>query len=293
MATVTAIAMAGGAATALAVHERRVEQAAAHQAAVGHARMSLAAARDVIETVHASATEALEARDHALAAAQARIDAVPGELDAAPHAGDDPRSAVLEAVETTNAAIVRDASRWTAHEANRAAGDLEAAIVAVRDAQAAWQAAEDARKAAEAARVAACGIKCVARETLDNLPYGSNVSIEWHNPALGSHLGGVYKGETHRMLLNPNRLAGNPSKTKDVVRHEIAHIYQGLVMKRHGLTWGGLSGKMSAAFGSNAMEKSADCVALRFGASWTWYTKSCGTSAQQAWVTALIEGRLP
>jgi len=130
-------------------------------------------------------------------------------------------------------------------------------------------------------------------QALRAMPRTGKVSVAWSHPALGGHLGGVRKGSTTQILVNDKKLAGNRAKMRDVVRHEVAHIYQGQVMKRYGLTWNQLGARMRPAFGANAHEKAADCVARKFGARWTYYTASCGSKAKQRWVKALIAGRLP
>lgn len=125
------------------------------------------------------------------------------------------------------------------------------------------------------------------------MPRTGKVSIAWSHPALGGHLGAVRKGSTSQILVNDKKLAGNQAKMRDVVRHEVAHIYQGQVMQRYGLTWEQLGARMRPAFGANPHEKAADCVARSFGARWTYYTASCGSKAKQKWVKALVAGRLP
>lgn len=147
--------------------------------------------------------------------------------------------------------------------------------------------------AAPAPAPAASDIKQVGEQTLRSLPANAGVSLAWDDPGLAGHLGGVFEGTTDRILINSARLAGQPSKTRDVVRHEMAHIYQGRLEAVTGLTWDQIKDLQSSAFGSNASEKIADCVAIRFGATWTNYTHSCSSPAQQAWVSALIDGRLP
>jgi hypothetical protein len=64
-------------------------------------------------------------------------------------------------------------------------------------------------------------------------------------------------------------------------------------MASYGMTWSQIDGLMSAAYGGNASEKVADCVALRFGASWVNYTSDCSGADKQAWVDGLIGGYLP
>ena len=125
------------------------------------------------------------------------------------------------------------------------------------------------------------------------LPGNAGIEIHWDDPDLSGHLGGVWSGNTSYIMVNAQRLAGNPGKTRDVVRHEIAHVYEGRLAAAGGLAWSELSTRMSAAFGSGATEKAADCVALRFGATWTHYTSDCSSTDKQVWVDALIGGYLP
>jgi hypothetical protein len=128
---------------------------------------------------------------------------------------------------------------------------------------------------------------------LRSLPGNAGVSIRWDDPGLGGHLGGVWSGSTDAILVNGTALAGKPGKTQDVVRHEIAHIYDGRLAAAFGLTWSELGNRMAGAFGANAQEKAADCVALRFGAAWTHYTSDCGSADKQAWVDGMIGTYLP
>lgn len=181
------------------------------------------------------------------------------------------------------------------------------AEVVAWEAEQAARAAEAAARAAEAGRrtrggggrsgaaVAAGGgsgsIADVAASTLAGLP-GGGVRIIWDPAWLGNHLGGVMVGGADEIALNSSRLAGKPGRTADVIRHEIAHIYQSRLIRRVGITVDDLEARLSTVFGSNGLEKSADCVALRFGASWVNYTSSC-SSEKQTWVDALIGGYLP
>lgn len=143
-----------------------------------------------------------------------------------------------------------------------------------------------ARKAAGKGGVAAL-------RALHRLPGSARVHLVWDDPALGSHLGGVRIGSTSTILLSSRRLAGKPALARDVVRHEIAHIYQGRLMRSSHLTWAQLGRRLAPTFGANGQEKVADCVARSFGARWTGYTSSCSGSAKRAWVKAMIGGYLP
>jgi hypothetical protein len=185
---------------------------------------------------------------------------------------------------------------------------VTAEVVAWEAERAARAAAEAAARAAEAGRrtrggggrsgaaVAAGGgsgsIADVAASTLAGLPGGGGVRIIWDPAWLGNHLGGVMVGGADEIALNSSRLAGKPGRTTDVIRHEIAHIYQSRLIRRAVITVDDLEARLSTVFGSNGLEKSADCVALRFGASWVNYTSSC-SGEKQTWVDALIGGYLP
>lgn len=155
----------------------------------------------------------------------------------------------------------------------------------------------DARKSAPsagapAAPAAAGDIAATAEATLRSLPNSDGINLTWDHPDLGNHLGAVWIGET-TIMMNSRRLAGNPGKTADVIRHEIAHVYQGRAWHNSGLSYDDFTAHLKGIFGGNGIEPSADCVALRFGASWVHYTRDCGGQAKQAAVSALIEGRLP
>lgn len=178
----------------------------------------------------------------------------------------------------------------------RARAEALASVAAQRAAaEAAWTAEQ--QRVAESARRAAladAGTVWEAGEaTLRSLPGNAGVEIHWDDPDLGGHLGGVWSGSTSYIMVNAQRLAGNPAKTGDVVRHEIAHIYEGRLAAAAGLSWSALNARMSAAFGSSATERAADCVALRFGATWTHYTSDCSSADKQAWVDGMIGGYLP
>lgn len=158
---------------------------------------------------------------------------------------------------------------------------------------AAKRAAAPTSSQVKAARKAAGGGGVAALSTLHGLPGSAGVRIAWNEPALGSHLGGVWIGSTTTILLNARRLKSNPSLARDVVRHEIAHIYQGRLMRTYHLTWAQLGRKLAPAFGANSQEKSADCVARHLGARWTGYTSACSGAAKRAWVKAMLGGYLP
>jgi len=215
-------------------------------------------------------------------------------------------AAAAEQAAAEQAAAEQAAAQQAAAEqaaAEQAAAERAAAEHAAAERAAAEQAAAAERAAAEQAAARAVApaappapapsIHEVGEATLRGLPGNGGVSLSWDDPGLSGHLGGVWKGNTSKILVNASRLAGQPSKTQDVIRHEMAHIYQGRLMAAHGMSWSQIDGLMSGAFGGNASEKVADCVALRFGASWVNYTSDCAGADKQAWVDALLGGYLP
>jgi len=103
------------------------------------------------------------------------------------------------------------------------------------------------------------------RGYLDTLPGGSSTSLEWGNP--DGHLGGVYIPGGKTIILNAARLEGNSAKTKDVLRHEIAHIHQNRVIAANGLSTASYQAHLNQTFGSNGIERSADAVAYLLGAN--------------------------
>ena len=95
-----------------------------------------------------------------------------------------------------------------------------------------------------------------ALRTLHALPGSAGVHIVWDDPDLGSHLGGVRIGSTSTVLLNSRRLSGRPALARDVVRHEIAHIYQGRLMRTHHLTWAQLGRRLAPTLARTARRRS-------------------------------------
>lgn len=215
----------------------------------------------------------------AAAAEAARIEAE--RLEAERLAAEQAAAAEAAAAEAARVAAEKVAAEQAA--AAKRAADEQAARAAVAE-----QAATPAAPAAPAR-----SIREVGEATLRGLPGNGGVSLSWDDPGLAGHLGGVWKGNTSTILVNATRLGDQTSKTKDVIRHEMAHIYQGRLMAAHGMSWSQIDGLMAGAFGSNASEKVADCVALRFGASWVNYTSDCSGADKQAWVDGLIGGYLP
>ncbi|WP_028044919.1 hypothetical protein [Cellulomonas sp. URHE0023] len=240
----------------------------AHLSAVAAERAALAANRDAALTSAAAA----------LASSAGRVDELQrGELQAAVDVLSAPES-VYSRVTAATADVVRLADQ-------------------VGTAEAAWSAEQAAlvqtSGAGGGSSSVGASVRDVGEAELRSLPGSAGVSIRWDDPGLSGHLGGVWSGSTDAIMISASQLAGNPGKTRDVVRHEIAHIYEGRIAATHGLTWNELGARMSGAFGASPQEKAADCVALRFGAAWTHYTSDCAGSDKQTWVDALIGGYLP
>jgi len=139
-----------------------------------------------------------------------------------------------------------------------------------------------------------------AAAVLAGLPGGDAVEIAWNHPDIGNHLGGVRLDAPTVMMLNEHRFEAQPERIAATVKHEIGHFYQGAVIEAHaeraGGWWGAywqLDAALSPVFGSQWMERSADCVALHLGADWTHYTDDCSSAAARAAVEALVAGEMP
>jgi predicted SprT family Zn-dependent metalloprotease len=102
------------------------------------------------------------------------------------------------------------------------------------------------------------------RSFLNTLPSGKKVQIEWGNPE--GHLGGVWMPGSTTIILNASRLDKQEARTKDVLRHEVAHVYQNWAMAKSGLSLGQYQKRMDKYFGANSIERSADAVAYVLGA---------------------------
>ncbi|WP_155856143.1 hypothetical protein [Cellulomonas sp. URHD0024] len=264
---------------------------------------------DTLGTVTAERAAVAAERGAALTNASAVLDGSAGKADDAKRAQLAAAIAVLSGPETVYSRVAVATA-----DASRLAGEVSAAeaawtveqqrLATVSAAAAAHDAARSSvRSAARATPVSHVRttpnlprggtVQEVGEATLRSLPGNAGVTIHWNDPDIGGHLGAVWSGNTTYIMVNGAALAGNPGKTRDVVRHEIAHIYQGRLAAANGLSWSELGRRMSAAFGANPQEKAADCVARRFGASWTYYTSDCGGAQKQAWVDGMIGGRLP
>lgn len=196
-------------------------------------------------------------------------------------AGDDRAalSSALSATRVAMAAVATSQADWDHAQAQHEAEERAAEVAAQQADQAAAPLGVRMREAVEA--------------ELRSLPGNAGVQISWDDPDLNGHLGAVWMGNTTTIMMNASRLTDTPSQAIDVVRHELAHIYQGRVMDSHALSGEDLATLMAPAFGEDGLEKSADCVALRFSAAWVSYTRDCWTPEQDAWVDALIAGRTP
>lgn len=207
------------------------------------------------------------------------------------------------AARDTLAAVIdaaQDPAAWW--DGKHALADLRTATEAVRISHQAWVVEQNAARARIAAAAtsgagrisgAATGgdHRGIAAETLASLPGSGGVRLLWDRPDVGSHLGGVYLDVPTEILLNEQRLSRNPGRVADVVKHEMAHIYQGRIGAQVGYET--LVARMNELFGSGGLEKAADCVARRFGASWTHCKPDCSGQTRQDAVTALINGHLP
>lgn len=244
-----------------------------------------------------AAVERTERLDAQVRQAAARFDIEQAEAAAAEAARIEAERVEAERVAAEQAAAAQAAAaEAAAAEAARVAAEKAAtdqAAAAQRDAEERAARAAVAEQPAAPPAASARSIREVGEATLRGLPGNGGVSLSWDDPGLAGHLGGVWKGNTSTILVNASRLGDQTSKTQDVIRHEMAHIYQGRLMAAHGKSWSQIDGLMAEAFGRNASEKAADCVALRFGASWVNYTSDCSGAGKQAWVDGLIGGYLP
>lgn len=127
------------------------------------------------------------------------------------------------------------------------------------------------------------------RAYLNTLPGGGSTGLEWGNPQ--GHLGGVYIPGGSTIILNAARLEGNAAKTKDVMRHEIAHIHQNRVIANNGLSVANYQARLNEVFGSNGIERSADAVAYLLGAG-SYNYQSSFNGAQLAAARAILADQL-
>lgn len=134
-------------------------------------------------------------------------------------------------------------------------------------------------------------VRDIAAATLAGLPASAGVALRFDDPRLGRHLGGVFMDAPGTILVGATALAGDTSRTADVVRHEMAHVYQARLMTT--LSFEAVDDRMVQVFGPDGLERAADCVALALGAGWTHYTSDCGGPGKAAAVEALIGGRMP
>jgi len=127
------------------------------------------------------------------------------------------------------------------------------------------------------------------RAFLNTLPGGGSAGLEWGNP--DGHLGGVYIPGGNTIILNAAKLEGNAAKTKDVLRHEIAHIHQNRVIANNGLSTSAYQGHLNDVFGSNGIERSADAVAYLLGAG-SYNYQSSFNGEQLAAARAILSDQL-
>lgn len=134
-----------------------------------------------------------------------------------------------------------------------------------------------------------------AEHVLRSLPGGDEVEIAWDHPMIGNHLGGVRLDDPTVMMLNSRRFEAEPERIASTVMHEIGHFYQGAAITSRASAAGGwwaayweLDAALRPVFGKKWMERSADCVALHLGATWTHYTSDCSDSGAVAAVEELV-----
>ena len=192
------------------------------------------------------------------------------------------------------ATVVRLTGPVAAAAASYRADQLRLAAEAQAQAQSAAAAAAPAAAPATGTDVIALG-----EATLRSLPGNAGVHLAWNAPGIGTRLGGVFLNQTSEIMINGRGLAATPGRTASVVEHEIAHIYQARIIAAEANARGGWSAshlalvsRLDSVFGSNGLERSADCVALRLGATWVAYSNQC-SGARQAVVDALLAGRMP
>jgi hypothetical protein len=84
--------------------------------------------------------------------------------------------------------------------------------------------------------VTADDVRAVAVATLASLPGPAGVSLDWTGGTfLTSSYAAVYVGRPV-IYMNEPALDAQPSRTADVVRHEMGHIYEGRAVAAAGLT---------------------------------------------------------
>ena len=301
--------LADALATAAAARDQARTTRAAITNTINEARAAAQAAKGTLDVTP-------NAGDEPRQALQAAIDAVAAAASAEANGWvTDATTQAVAALPAAQQAATDAQAAWQA-EQERIAAEKKAAEEKAAEEKAAREAA--ARKAAEAAAKKKSstssspstarsnpqpaqasgggggggGMQAQAEAFLYTLPGSGGTRLVWDHPDMGNHLGAVWlRCGNGDIMINSRRLAGNPSKAKAVVAHEIAHVYQNRLICQHG--YDGLRASLNAAFGGNGIERSADCVALRLGASWVNYTRDCSGDTKQAWVNGLIGGYHP
>lgn len=139
-------------------------------------------------------------------------------------------------------------------------------------------------------------IRQQAETILRSLPRTKNVKIIWDHEYVKNYYGAAEPiNYPNTIMLNSKKLAAHPGFLKSVVYHEVAHLYQASLATKMGTYFFGLetNGYLKSAFGSNGIEKLADCVVIKLGAPPTGYTSNCGGKERQEWVNAVINNTPP
>jgi len=143
-------------------------------------------------------------------------------------------------------------------------------------------------------------VVAIGEATLRALPGSDGVHLDWNHPAIGTHLGGVFLDQHTEIMINGRRLTATPGRTSSVVMHELGHIYQARIIAAQAPARGGwsasysaLMSRLDAIFGGNGQERSADCLALAAGATWTAYTTDCDTPTRHQAVADLQALKIP
>lgn len=241
----------------------------------------------------------LRVLDTALADADAVVVASTGKVD-------DTLRAQLSAAVATLRSLRGERAHAGIPAATAAAVRLTAATAAAAAAHDAEQlrledlAERERRAAAPAVPPGGLDVVAVGEATLRTLPGSDGVHLAWDDPDMGSHLGAVFLDQSTEIMISSRRLATTPERTASVVQHEITHVYQARIIAAEAASGGGwtasyraLKARLDEAFGGNGVERSADCVALRLGATWVGYGTDCAGGERQAAVDALLAGRMP
>ncbi|WP_146252044.1 hypothetical protein [Xylanimonas oleitrophica] len=263
---------------------------AAHRAAVGVrvAAAGLGVLTDIDELEAAGQTydeavAALPPRAEELVAAQQawqeEQDRIARERAAAEAAAKAAREAAAAAKRSSSGTVKRSGGGGSVHVQAATGGTTAAADAGPGEAP-----------APAAAPPAAPSYRAEAEAFLRTLPGGGGARIEWGDPQ--GHLGGVWMPGSSTIILNAARLDGRLDRTKDVLRHEIAHVHQNWTMASTGTSLSAYRARLDEIFGGNGIEKSADAVALLLGASSVRYQSSF-TAEQYEAARAILAHRVP